>query len=112
MCIRRPIVPVRAPPDPVRVIYSVSDDTIEQVTYIVCIHGWVLEISELWRINTSGVREVHLFYRVRLLDNFRKENFQTFSFNLLRCRIPFIGHRLLNDRVDFICSASTALKLL
>ena len=37
MHMRHLIVPVRAPPDPVRVFYSGSDDTIEQVSYIVCL---------------------------------------------------------------------------
>ena len=64
MRMRHPIVPVRAPPDPVRVFYSGSDDTIEQVPYIVCLNGWVPEMYKLWDLNAQGVREVHLFARV------------------------------------------------
>ena len=33
MRMRHPIIPVRAPPDPVRVFYSSSNDTIKQVPY-------------------------------------------------------------------------------
>ena len=36
---RHPIVPVCGPPDPVRVHYSGSDNSIDQVTYIVCPMG-------------------------------------------------------------------------
>ena len=64
MRIRHPIFPVRAPPDPVRVIYSGSDDTIEQVPHIFCINGRVPEMYELWALNAEGVREVHPFARV------------------------------------------------
>ena len=44
MRMRHPIVPVREPPYPVRVIYSGSDDTIEQVPYIFCLNGRVPEM--------------------------------------------------------------------
>ena len=64
MCMRHPIFPVRAPPYPVRVLYSGNDDTIEQVTYIVCFNGRVPKMYKLWDINSQGVREVHLFARV------------------------------------------------
>ena len=102
MCMRHPIIPVRAPLDPVRVIYSGSDDTIEQVPYIVCLNGRVPEMYELWDLNASGVFEVRPFARVRLLDNFRADTFQTTLFNLQRCRIPFVGRRSLNNSVEFI----------
>ena len=72
MRMSHPIVPGRAPPDPIRVFYSGSDNT----SYIVCLRGQVPERSELWRLNDGGVREVHLFARVRLLDNFREDTFQ------------------------------------
>ena len=54
MC--HPIVPGLAPPDPVRVLYSGSDYTIEQVPYIFCINGRVPEMYELWALNAQGVR--------------------------------------------------------
>ena len=100
---RHPIIPVRALPDPVRVLYSGSYDTIEQVPYIVYLNGRVPEMYELWRLNYSGVREVHPFARVQLLVNFREDTFKTFFFSLRRCRIPFIGCKLLNRSVEFIC---------
>ena len=102
MCMRHPIVPVCAPPDPFRIFYSGSDDTINPVSYIVCLHGQMPKRYELWRLNDCGVCEVHLFDWVRLLDNFREDIFKTFFFNLRRCRIPFIGWRLLNAGVEFI----------
>ena len=61
MRVCHPIVLVRAPPDPVRVLYYGIDDAIEQVPYISCINVRVTEMYELWAINASGVREVHPF---------------------------------------------------
>ena len=58
---------------------------------------------ELWGLNAQGVREVHPFARVRLFEIFREDTFKTFFFNLRISRIPFIGRRLLNNRVQFIC---------
>ena len=52
---RHPIVPVPEPPDPVRVHYSGSDDSIYPVTYIVCLHGQVPARYELWSLNAQGV---------------------------------------------------------
>ena len=59
MC--HPIIPFRAPPDPVRVLYSGSNDTIDHVPYILCLNGRVTEMYKLWALNASGVREVHPF---------------------------------------------------
>ena len=102
MRMRHPIVPVCAPPYPVQILYFGSDNTIEQVPYIVCLHGRVPERYEIWALNARGVREVHPFARVRLLEDFREDTFKTFFFNLWRCHIPFIGRRLLNASVKFI----------
>ena len=96
------IFPVRAPPDPVRVLYSGSDDTIEQVPYILCLNGRVTKIYELWSLNAQGVREVHPFAQVRIFDDFREDTFKTLFFNLRRCRIPFVGRRSLNNSFEFI----------
>ena len=105
MRMRHPIVHGRAPPDPIRVFYSGSDDT----SYIVCLQGLVPEISKLWRLNDGRVREVHPFAWVRLLNNFREDTFQTFFFNSRRCRIPFIDLRSLNTSVKFICFSDVTL---
>ena len=64
MRMRHPIVPVRAPPDTVRVLYSGIDDTIKQVPYIFCLNGRLPEMYKLWALNAQGVREVHPFARV------------------------------------------------
>ena len=61
---RHPTVPVRAPPDPVRVLYSGSNDTIEQVPYIVYLDGHVPKMYDLWNLNAQGVCEVHPFAQV------------------------------------------------
>ena len=71
MCLRYPIVLVRAPLDPVLVLYSGSNDSIDWVTYIVCLHGQVPKIHELWSLNDQGVREVHPLAQILLLDGFR-----------------------------------------
>ena len=103
---RHPNAPVRGPPDPVQVFYYGSDNTIEPVFYIVCLHGQVPENYELWRINDCGVCEVHLSAEVRLLQNFREDTFKTLFFDLRRCRITFIGQISLNASVEFICYAN------
>ena len=54
---RHPVVPGRAPSNTVRVIYSGSDDTIDQVPYIVCLHGRVPEMYELWDLNVRGISQ-------------------------------------------------------
>ena len=99
---RRSNVPVRGPPDTVLVHYSDSGASITPVTYIVCLHGRVPERYELWSLNAQGVCEVHPFARIRLLDDFREDTFQTTFFNSRRCCIPFIGWILLNSSVEFI----------
>ena len=96
------IVLVRGPPDPFQVFYSGSDDTIDPVSYIVYLRGRVPERYELWGINASGVREVHLFARVRPLDDSSEDTFNNFFFNSRRCRITFIGRRSLNGSFEFI----------
>ena len=102
MRMRHPIVPGRAPLDPVRVLYSGSDDTIKQVPYILCINGRVPEMYELWNLDAQGVCEVHLFARVRLFNDFREGTFKTFFFNSQRCCIPFVGRRSLKNSVEFL----------
>ena len=102
ICMRHPIVPVRAPPDTVIVLYYGSDDTIDQVTYIVCLNGRVPEMYELWALNAQVVREVYPFARVRLFDNFREDTFKNFLLNSRRCRIPFIVRISMNNSVKFI----------
>ena len=99
---RHPDVPVCGPPDPVLVHYSGSGYGIDRVTYIVCLHGQVPERYELWGMNEKGICKVHPFARIRLLDYFREDTFQTTSFNSRRCCIPFVGRRYLNGSFEFI----------
>ena len=102
MCRRHPIVPVRGTTDPVQVFYSGCDDSINPVSYIVCLYGRVPKRYKVWSLNAQGVREVHPFARIRLLDEFREDNFKTFFFNSQRCCIPFISQISLNGSVKFI----------
>ena len=69
---------------------------------IFCLHGRVPERYELWSLNAQGFREVHLFARVKLFDDFAEDTFRSTFFNSRRCRIPFIGRRSLNGSVEFI----------
>ena len=102
MRLRQSIVPDRGPPDHVRVLYSGSDDSIDPVSYIVCLYGQAPERYERWSLNRQGVSNVHLFARTRLLDDFREDTFQTTFFNSQRFCIPFIGRRSLNGTVEII----------
>ena len=56
MRIPQPIIPVRAPPQPVTVLQSGSADVIE-VPYIRCLNGQVPEAFELRALADDGVRE-------------------------------------------------------
>ena len=80
MRIPQPIIPVRAPPQPVTVLWSGSADVIK-VPYIHCLNGQVPEAFELWALADDGVREVHPYSRVKLLSEFREDTFHTFFFN-------------------------------
>ena len=88
MRITQPIVPVRAPPQPVTVLQSGSADVIK-VSYIRCLDGRVPEDFELWVLADNGVCKVHPYARVKLRSEFREDTFQTFFFNAQRLQIPF-----------------------
>ena len=91
MCRRRPNVPVRGPLDPVLVHYFDSGDGINRVTYIVSLHGRLPEGYKLWILNEHGVREVHMFARIRILDNFRAGTFQTTFLQF--AKMPYSFHQ-------------------
>ena len=101
MRIPQPIIPVRAPPQPVTVIWSGSTVALE-VLHIRCLNGRVPKTFEVWALAEDGVREVHPYARVKLLSDFRKYNFHTHFFNAQQFQIPFLGFRALNDIVEFI----------
>ena len=88
MRILQPIIPVRAPPQLIRVLRSVSADVTE-VPYIHCLNGRVPEAFELWALADNGVCEVHLYARFKLLFEFMEDTFRTFFFNARRFQIPF-----------------------
>ena len=58
MRLPQPMIPVRAPPQPVTVLLSGNADVLE-VPYIRYLNGWVPEAFELWALADNGVREVH-----------------------------------------------------
>ena len=101
MRIPQPIIPVRAPPQPVTVLWSGSADEIE-VAYIRCLHGRVPEAFERWARAEDGVCEVHPYARVKLCSKFRRDAFHTHFFNAQQLQIPFLGRRALNMSVEFI----------
>ena len=80
MRITKPIIPVRAPPQPIAVLWSGSADALK-VPYIRCLNGRVPEEFEVWDLVEDGVREVHPYARVRLLSEFREDTFHTHFFN-------------------------------
>ena len=74
---RRFNVAESGPPDPIFVRYPGSDAVASSPAYIVCLHERVPEKYELWILNSQGVREVHLFARARLFDDFTEDTFCT-----------------------------------
>ena len=86
--------------DPVFVRYTSSDAGV--VRCIVCINGWVPEKYKLWRLNGAGVREVHPTARIKLLDVFAEDTFQSIVYISQTCRVIFIGCRSVNGSVEFI----------
>ena len=64
------IIPVRAPPQQVTVIWS-SSAVVTEVPYIRCLNGWVPEAFELWALADDGVREVHPYARFKIRSEFR-----------------------------------------
>ena len=82
-------------------MWSGRDDVI-YVAYICCLHGRVPEAFEVWDLAEDRVRKVHPYTRVKLLSDFREDNFQTFFFNARRFQIPFLVRRALNMSVEFI----------
>ena len=101
MRLPQPIIPFRAPPQPVTFLRSGSSDEID-VPYIRCLDGWVPECYELWAFAEDGVREVHPYARVRILSEFREDTFHTHFFNSRRFQIPFLGCRAVNESVEFL----------
>ena len=65
----------------------------------------MLKTYELWALVEDGVREVHPSARVRLLGDFREDNFHTHFFNAQRFQIPFLGHRSVNMSAEFLDTA-------
>ena len=101
MRIPQPIIPFRAPPQPVQVLCYGSGDKIE-VPYIRCLNCRVLECYEPWALAEDGVREVHPYARVRPLSEFREDTFHTHFFNSRRFQIPLLFRRAVNESVEFI----------
>ena len=101
MRLLQPIIPFRAPPQPVQVLCSGRGGEID-VPYIRCLDGRVPEAYELWALSEDGVYEVHLYARVELLSDFREDNFHTHFFNARRFQIPFLGRRAVNESVKFL----------
>ena len=106
VCVPHPIVPFRAPPQPVQVLRSGRGGEIN-VPYIRCLSGWVPVDYELWALAEDGVCEVHPYTRVELLSNFREDTSHTHFFNARQFQIPFLGCRAVNESVEFLDVART-----
>ena len=74
MRIPQPIIPVRAPPQPITVLWSGSADVIE-VPYIGCLREKVTEAFEVWALSENGFCKVHPYARVKLRSEFREDTF-------------------------------------
>ena len=101
MHITQPIIPFRAFPRHVTVIWSGSADVIK-VPYICCLYGQVPEAFEVWALAEDGFFEVHPYARVKLRSEFREDTFQTLFFNVRLLQIPFLVRRALNMSVKFL----------
>ena len=95
------IIPVRAPPQPVTVLWSGSADVLE-VPYIRCLNGWVPKDFEPWALADDGVRDVHSYAKVKLRSEFIEDTFQTFFFYSRRLQIPFLGRRAFNTNIKYL----------
>ena len=101
MCIPQAVIPVRAPPQPVTVLWSGSADVFE-VPYIRCLRGRVPEAFEVWALAKDGFRKVNPYARFSLCSESRKNTFHNHFFNERRFQIPFLGCRALNASVEFL----------
>ena len=99
--IPQPIIPFRAPPQPVTVLRSGSGDEIE-LSYIHCLNGRVPKCYKLWALAEDGFREVHRYARVRVLSVFREDAFHIHFFNSRRFQIPFLCRRAVNPALTKI----------
>ena len=81
------------------------------VPYIRCLDGRVPEAYELWALAEDGVREVHPYARVELLDDFREHNFHTHFFNAQKFQNPLLSHRSVNITVKFVYVACAAQQI-
>ena len=81
MRLPQPIIPFRAPTQPVQVLCSGKGGKIN-VLYISCLNVWVPEVYAFWDLAEDGVREVHPYARVKLFSEFREDTFHTQFFNL------------------------------
>ena len=76
--IPQPIILVRAPLQPVTVLWSGSADALK-VPYICCLNGRVPEAFELWALADDRVCEVHPYARVKLRSEFSEDTFKLSS---------------------------------
>ena len=99
--IPHPAIPFTVLPQPIQALRSGKGDEIE-VPYIRCLNDRLPEVHELWALAEDGVREVHPYTKVRLLDDLREDNFHTHFFSKQQFRIHFLGRIYVNMSVKFI----------
>ena len=72
------------------------------VMYTRCIESQEPEVFEPWDFAEDGIREVHPYARVQIIDDFIGETFYTHFFNAREVRIPFLGRRSVNVSVKWL----------
>ena len=85
-------------PRPAQALRSGRGGEIE-VAYIRCIGGREPEAFELWAFAEDVIREVHLFSRVQISNDFTEDTFYSHFFNARQIQIPFLGRRSVNGSV-------------
>ena len=102
--IPQPATPFVIPPRPVKALRFGRGGEID-VPYIRCLDGWVPESFELWAFAEDEIREIHTSARIKLIDDFVGDNFNTHFFNVRTFQIPFLGRRSVNMSVEFFDAA-------
>ena len=90
-------------------ICSVRGDKIG-IVYIRCIDGREPEAFELWAFSENRIREVHLFARVQIRDDFTEDTFYTEFFNARQIQINFLGRRSVNGSAQWLDDPCAAPK--
>ena len=101
MHIPQPVISAVGPPRPVQILSSGRGGKVN-VRCTRFIEGWEPEVLKLWDFAEDIIREVHLYARVQISDDFVGETFYTHFFNARGIQIPFLDCRSVNRSVQWI----------